>query len=396
VSDDVARWANPVRLVFGPGATTELDRECGALGRRAMIVTDERLAAGEHVTRVRERLAATGSAVTTFAGVRANPDLATVRAAAAAAREVGAEVVVGLGGGSCLDVAKAVAAARVPGLLDAPEWTATAGLVAPQPPAGPPALPLVQVPTTHATGSELNPVASLVDDRGDKRLLLSPLLYARVAVVDPALHVSVPAHQTAEGSLESICRVLIPYLTDRADRALPDAQAQAIVAVLLDATPRAMAAADDLRARGDLALATAASVQGLAGLGRSRHGHVLWYLGNALALGAGATKGQTLAPLLGAHLELLAAGDGPAALGRPERLARLGAAVLRAPHDAQAARRSLRERLAGWGLPEGLAQLGVRDGHVQALVAQTRRLWDGDALAGLDDRTLERIYRAAL
>jgi alcohol dehydrogenase class IV len=291
-----------------------------------------------------------------------------------------------------MDCAKTVAAAtRAPGLLDGPGWRAPAGLVAPAPDGAPRPLSLVQVATTHATGSELNPIASLVDDRGDKRLLVSPHLYAAVAIVDPLLHLTVPAAQTAEGSLETVCRVLVPYLTDPQDRALPDAHAEATLRVLLERTGAALADPGSPAARIDLALATVSSVQGLAALGRSRYGHVLWYLANALALGHGATKGRALAPLLRVQLERLAGGAARApGLGHPRRLARFGAAVLGSAPRAGAAAAALQERIDGWGLPRRLG-----DVDVDALVAETRRMWDGEPLAGLTDGDLRSLYEAA-
>jgi alcohol dehydrogenase class IV len=394
----LARWTSPVALAFAPGALAQLGRECAALGRRALLVTDGRLAEAAHGRAALGRLAEAGVAATVFTGVRANPDLATVRQAVRAAREAGAEVIVGFGGGSCLDVAKACAGAvRAPELLSARTWDGPSGVVEPALGSRPGPLSLIQVPTTHATGSEMGPIASLVDDRGDKRLLICTHLYARVALVDPELHRTVPRRQTAEGSLETLCRVLVPYLTDPCDRPLPDAHAEATARVLLDRTDAALMDPGDVAARGDLALAAASSAAGIGALGRSRFGHVLWYLSNALALHAGATKGQGLAPLLRAQLALLGAGGrAPHALGRPGRLARFGAAALDTARSAGAAARALLARVDAWGLPRGLAELGVGDDDIGPLVVEARRLWDGPPLAGLEDRDVAALYRLAL
>jgi alcohol dehydrogenase class IV len=294
-----------------------------------------------------------------FTGVGPNPSLDDVAACVEAARESGAEVLVGLGGGSAMDVAKVAGAAlRAPWLLEFPEG---AGHVQPEERGGPLGMPVVQVPTTAATGSELNPIASIAA-HGTKRLLVHGRLYARVAIVDPGLHASIPPRQTAEGALETLCRVLVPYLTDRVDRALPDAQTHGLVATLLDATD-AVLAGDDA-AREELALAAVASVQSLANFGRSRHGHVLWYLANALT-GRGLTKGQALAPLLRVQLE-----------GRPPRLERIERAV-----------GPILPRVAGWGLPDTLPDLDV-----DALAEETRALWGGAPLDGVD---VEGYYAAA-
>jgi alcohol dehydrogenase class IV len=232
--------------------------------------------------------------------------------------------------------------------------------VQPEERGGPLGLPVVLVPTTAATGSELNPIAS-VAAHGAKRLLVHGRLYARVAIVDPGLHASIPPRQTAEGALETLCRVLVPYLTDPVDRALPDAQTHGIVATLLDATDAVLAG--NARAREDLALATVASVQSLANFGRSRHGHVLWYLANALT-GRGLTKGQALAPLLRVQLE-----------ARPPRLERIERAV-----------GPILPRIANWGLPDTLPDLD------DAVAEETRTLW-GDAFPG--DLDVEAFYALA-
>jgi alcohol dehydrogenase class IV len=368
----VGRWANPVSLLCGPGASDAVGREVGALGRRALVVCDPGVVELPAMRAVLEQLAGAER----FTGVVPNPGRAVVRAAVDAARAAGADVIVGLGGGTAMDVAKsAAAAARAPWLL---EWDTAGGLVQPDERGGPPSLPLVQVPTTHATGSELNPIASLTDDDdGAKRLLVHGRLYARVAIVDAALHRTVPPRQTAEGSLETLCRVLVPYLTDAQDRALPDRQAEAIIATVLDGTDAALEDPGDLQARTDLALATVGSVQSLANFGRSRHGHVLWYVGNALG-GRGLTKGQALAPLLRVQLIALADGTAPPGLGHPRRLHRL------AEHDFLA-------RIDAWGLPRTLPP----DTDVEAVTAETIALWGGAPLGGLE-AALPGLYRAAL
>jgi alcohol dehydrogenase class IV len=351
-----ARWANPVALVFGAGASAALPRELAPLARRALVVTDPGVAAQPAARAVLDLLGGER-----FTAVEPSPDVGTVRACIAAARECGAEALVGFGGGSVMDVTKvAAAAARAPWLLDLP---AGQGHVQPAERGGPAGLPVIQVPTTAATGSELNPVAS-ISAAGTKRLLVHARLYARVAVVDPALHVTLPARQTAEGALETLCRVLVPYLTDTVERPLQDAQTRALVGTLLDATD-AVLADGSVAAREALALSTVASVQSLANFGRSRHGHLLWYLGNALT-GRGLTKGQALAPLLRVYLHQ-----------RPARLAGLEQAV-----------GPLLERVAAWGLPQTLPDL-----EGPALAAETRALW-GD-VPGLADLDLEAFYRAA-
>lgn len=91
------------------------------------------------------------------------------------------------------------------------------------------------------------------------------------------------------------------------------------------------------------------------------------------------------------QLARLAGGDGASvALGYPHRRAGFGAAVLGTARDAAAAAAALQNRVDSWGLPRGLG-----DVDVDALAAQTRRLWDGEPLAGLTDADLRSVYAAA-
>ncbi len=205
------------------------------------------------------------------------------------------------------------------------------------------------------------------------------------------LHRTVPPAQTAEGSLGDGLPRARALPDPPLGRAPPDAHAEATLRVLLDRTGAALAEPGDVAARTDLALATASSVRGFAGLGRSRYGDRPVVPGNALALGHGATKGRALAPLLRVQVQRLAGGgELPPALGHPRRLARFGAAVLGTAAQPAEAAAALWERIDGWGLPRGLGAIDVA-----ALVAETRRLWDGEPLAGPTDADLRALYEAA-
>jgi alcohol dehydrogenase class IV len=390
------RFHNPTAVTFGAGAARLLGATCRTAGTRALLVTDRRLAAGPAVRAAREALTEAGLTVTVFDEVVPHPPIAAVEAGVRTARAAGAEVVVGLGGGSSLDVAKAVAlAARQDALLRDPGWEREQGLVVPRLAPTPRPLPLVQVPTTAATGAEVSRLASLTDRRGRKRLLVHPHLHARVALVDPELQTTLDARATAEGSAETLCRVVVPYLTDRR-RPLQDGMAAATVRVLLARTPRALAAPQDVDARADLALAATSSQLGWTGLGREPFGHALFYAEHALATVAGATKGAGLAALLPAYLELvLERGAELPRLGTPERLAGLGREAL-GVDEPRAAAAVLAGALAGWGLPASLAPLGIGEADIPRLAAETRALWGEAAILGwLPGGVLEDLYRRA-
>ena len=380
---DIATWRCPTTLAFGPGAITSLGPTAAQIGSRVLVVTDPRLAEGPAV--------AAGVAALRDAGVEAvlapvaesHPGLDAVAAAAARARS--ADVVVGLGGGSSMDVAKAAAlAARHPTLLHDPGWHRTGGLIAPSDNAR--GVPLVQVPTTPATGAEVTALASLSDSAGRKRLLLHVGLQAGAAIVDPALHVTLPQEQTAAAASETLLRVVVPFLNDR-PRPIADGVARAMVQAIMDAAPRALLEPKDLEARGTLALAATRSNLGLDGLGRDPFGNVLFYLEHALGTISGAAKGVGMAALARAYLDLVCRrGDELPRLGRPHRLA-----ALFGVEDPRAAMNGLLEALASWGLPTAL-----QDVDAVRLADATLELWGERAILGwLGRAELEELYRAS-
>jgi alcohol dehydrogenase class IV len=187
----------PREVVLGVGQRRVLPAVVQSLGRRALVVTDPRLAAGAGLRELVDGLTAAGIAVRVFDEAAPELPLEQVPVAAEAARRHGADVVLGFGGGSCLDLAKVVA------LLLAhrgqPADYYGEGLVP-----GPVA-PVVAVPTTAGTGSEVTPVAVVTDPgRTIKVGISSPYLIPAVAVCDPELTVSCPRTVTAAAGADAL------------------------------------------------------------------------------------------------------------------------------------------------------------------------------------------------
>ena len=391
----VAAWQNPVAVSFGPGTLAGVGPLCARLDGPALLVTDAGLAGGPIVEGAIAALEQAGARSVVFDGVVPDPGLDVVKAAVDAALRAGAAGVVGIGGGSSMDVAKVcAAAARNPRLLGDDVWAGGEGIVIPGLDSPAPSLFLVQIPTTPATGSEVTTVACITDRRGAKRLLVHQLLRARVAVIDPTLHASLPAKQTAEASCETVCRIVGTWLTEQARRPLADAHAAATLRLVLDRTPAALAQPGDIEARGDLALAATSTQLGWESMGRDPFGNKLWYLQHGLAAAAGATKGAGLAGLLAAYLRAVLAG--PGVLGTPARLGSLAAlcGLGATPADAAA---TLLAHLASWGLPASLAELGVDDDAAVTLAETTTAQWSTlQTLGALDSVQLLAIYRDAI
>ncbi|GAA4955013.1 hypothetical protein GCM10023224_45660 [Streptomonospora halophila] len=396
-------WQVPTRTVCGAGALDGLGPETAALGGAVAAVVDARAARLPAAAAALAGLAAHGVAPVAVHEVAGPPTVDSVRGLAQELGRTGADAVLALGGGSTMDTAKAAAlAATNPGLLDDPRW-AVHGVVELDAPGGGrarPGLPTLLVPSTAATGSELNSVAALRHS-GRKRLLVSGLLAPATALIDPALTAALPAARLVEGGVETLCRIVCPYLASGAALGTTDALAEALAAHCLRTVSAACgAAASDASepARADLAWLVSVSATQLPGLGREPWGHVLWYLQDAVADLAGTGKGPAMAALLPAYLAEAAAGGIGARWAAPGRLARLAGAL--APElgpDAHAdLPAALARRLAEWNLPADLAGLGLDGAAAERAAAETHRAWGRTGLLdGVGRGELAGFYHRA-
>ncbi len=199
-------FSTATEIVFGWGRVEELCKRALPFGTRALLVT------GAHPERLRpisRQLQFTGFAFAEFS-VAGEPSVQDATNGVAIARKIDAQLVIAVGGGSVLDAGKAIAAlATNPG--EATDYLEVVGAGKPLVHAS---LPLIAVPTTAGTGSEVTRNAVLkVVDRLVKVSLRGLTLLPRVALVDPELTVSVPADVTAATGLDALTQVIEPYLS---------------------------------------------------------------------------------------------------------------------------------------------------------------------------------------
>ena len=354
-------FIHATRLTVGAGCWREAPARVASYGRRALLVTG---AESLRLLGIREELdrllAAAGVAVmqVTVAG---EPDTALVDAIAATARTARCDVVLAVGGGSAMDAAKGAAAMAV---NDGPVRDRLEGLDHPPLPLACAPLPVLCVPTTAGTGSEVTRNAVLtVPDRRVKRSLRDERLTPREALVDPLLAGAGPLRLRAACAFDALTH-LIEAFCSTAATPLSDALAR-------DALPRAMRGLRALADGGRYAasasaavaedLSLAALVGGIclsnAGLGAA-HGLVAPLGG----LHPRAAHGAALACLLPATLVANAAACAARAPDSPAhaRLAEVAAAVVGPGAGIGLAARALVELRRRLGLP-GLASYGVSD-----------------------------------
>lgn len=339
----------PPRILFGRGTAAQAWPAAQGFGPRGLVVHGASPGRAAAVLGGRIFDENSGLLAVSVAG---EPDLPALEAALARARAHAPDWVLAIGGGSVLDMGKALAA-LVPapgGPMDHLEIVGR-GLPLPAPP-----LPFVAVPTTAGTGSEATRNAVIgLPDRGRKISLRDDRMIARVAVVDPGLTDRCPRAVTLASGLDAVTQVIEPWLSCKATP-WTDAIARPVLAPGLAALVRLMqgeeAGARDALAWtslcGGLALANAGlgAVHGLAGV-----------IGGRTGAAHGAICGALLGPVLAMNRRLA---PGP----RVEEVCGLIAGVLGCGAAEAPA------RLAAWaraeGLP-GLAEQGLRPADHRAV-----------------------------
>jgi alcohol dehydrogenase class IV len=397
------------RVVFGAGSSAETGEHLGLLGvTRALVVCDPFVTASGLGEQLQATLDAAGVEAVVYDGIRGEPSETSVQEAIAAARE-GFDGFVGVGGGSALDTAKlcALFATHEGELLDYVNAPIGSGRPVPGP-----VRPLLALPTTSGTGSEVTTVAVVDFPRlGTKTGVSHRYLRPAVAIVDPLLTLTCPPGVTASVGLDALLHALEAYTTLAYDArpALPLAErppyqganplADPLCERVFELVGRhlrtAVADGDDVEAR--TALALASTTAGIAFSGAGVHvPHALAYPIASLKH-AWTPQGYGGAALVPHGLAV--AVTAPAAFrfladAVPERCA--AAARLLDGGDDLAA--SLERLIADVGAPTRLRELGYGEDDLAALVAgalEQRRLLVGSPKAvGADE--LEQLLRASL
>ena len=243
----------PTRLVHGAGAISRLGETLRELGvTRPLLVTDPGVAAAGLAERALEHL----DDAVVFDQVRPNPDIALVDAGAKVYAETGRDGLVGLGGGSSLDTAKSIGVVAQHGgsILDY-EWG--------HEPLEQRIPPLVAIPTTAGTGSEVTLWAVITDHARQIKFNIggTPLIGAHVALIDPELMLGLPPAVTAATGMDALSHAIECYTCDY-HQPFNDAVALQAIELVADWLRRAVETGPDLEARTHMA--HAATLGGMA------------------------------------------------------------------------------------------------------------------------------------
>ena len=359
----------PTKILFGRGRVRDIGSHIPGEARRVLVVTDRGVATRTPALgAVMRRLA--GRDVRVFDGVEENPSLTTVEAGTKEARDLGAQLIVGLGGGSPMDAAKGVA-------LCAPHDGDLRGLLAGDRPSHP-ALPVIAIPTTSGTGSEVTPYAVFTDPAaGNKVGFGHSSIFPAVAIVDPDLSAGMPEIVALNTGLDVLAHAVEAYLSTTASPLSDTLALQAAEAVLSHLAPAVR------KVPGSVDQMSYAAM--LAGVAITHGSTILPHImGYPLTMFYGIPHGRASAVLLAPVLEFLRRA------GRiPDRIRTIDG--LFAPQGGIPA------FLNGLGVPTKLSDYGLREDEVLAFARKT--IVKGDVLITPAEVTIEDlagIYRSAL
>jgi len=378
------RYYLPTEIITGPGSLSQLGRIAARYGQRVMVVTYAGFAKFSDVlSRAIQVLQAENLQVTVYDQVTGEAELRVVEAGIALARKEGCQAFIGIGGGSSIDTAKAIAGlATLPGSV----WEYHGGRALERP-----GLPFIAVPTTAGTGAEVTKNAVLIDPRTDvKKSIRDDAWFARVALVDPELTLSMPPQVTASTGADALCQGIESF-TSIAATPLTDALAMQAIALTGHNLLRAYEAGDDLAAREAMSLGSL--MAGMAMVNARLGGvHGMAHpLGSHFHIPHGVICGLLLPYTMEYNL--------PYATAKYAQVARLLGEPVEGLGVEAAARKAVErvsELMAQLGIPAHLSQFGVTEESFEQIAkeSQSESLKHNPRPLGLED--VRQIMKAAL
>jgi alcohol dehydrogenase class IV len=379
---------SPNKISFGLGTARNVGQECRLLGgTRILVVTDPGIVKAGLLEPVRDSFKTAGVAEVLFDRVEPEPPSRVVDEGAASGRAEKCKMVVGIGGGSSLDVAKGISAMMTNegSILDVcgPERISKPGV------------PLILIPTTSGTGSEATR-ALVVTDYTDpkmtrKNTALSSFLLPDVAIVDPLLTVTVPPRITADTGIDALAHAIEAYVSVNATP-FSDILAEKAIAWIGQYLPIAWAKGSNLEARYFLSLSSTFAGMAFASGGLGAVHALAHTLGAEYHLAHGPSIEAILLAVMKYNLS-----------GNPQKYARIAAllgkntAGLSDLKASEAAVEAVRELLENMRIPYRLGDYGVSKTDIPKLVQSTMRESRFFALNPRDikEEDLRSIYEEA-
>ncbi|HJO06867.1 MAG TPA: iron-containing alcohol dehydrogenase [Chloroflexota bacterium] len=383
---DPVVFRTTANVIFGPGSLEALPDQVGFLGgRKAFIITDPGIAQAGILDRVEGLLGGAGVEFASYTEVEPEPPTTSIDKCAGAIRDAGADLLIGLGGGSAMDTSQIASCAVANDLK-------TDAMIGVEQVPGP-GLPMISIATTAGTASEVTGNAvTVLADRSNKMAVVSPYIYPNVAIVDAELTYSVPPLSTAATGIDAFCHAAESYISVMAT---PHTQMYATQAldIILSNLPRVAVDGGDTEARNCMARGSLFAGYTLANAGTVMVHAMAHVLGARARIPHGIANALCLLPAMRFYVERA-----------PEKIAALADPLLVAdsvtggPARAAAALDIMEGLIGGLSFDLDLKSYGVKreDLHNMAEVtAATKRLMQQspvEATAYEVEQLFESIY----
>lgn len=234
-------------LIVGNGSLSQLANECHSLGiTHALLITDQGILAQNLHQKLLEICTKAKIKVTLYSNIQPDPPEHLVLDAIHFAKDKKINGVIGFGGGSSLDVAKLIALLSHP--LQTQEIQQIYGIdqvIGPR-------LPLIQIPTTAGTGSEVTPIAIVTTGETTKTGIVSPILYADSAILDASLTLNLPPHITAATGIDAMVHAIEAYTSKHKKNPYSDMLAKQALIYLNKALPICLSDPMNIEARQEM------------------------------------------------------------------------------------------------------------------------------------------------
>ncbi len=382
------RYYAPTQVVFGKDSEEKTGEYALQYGKRAFVVYGKgSVIKSGLLERVTDSLKRAGIEFCLFGGAQPNPTLAHAEEGVQKALSFGADMVIGVGGGSAIDTAKAIAHGTAnPGTPLWDIWTRKVKLTR--------TLPVGAVLTMPAAGSEMSDSAVLTNESiGKKAGLSTDFNRCKFAVVNPALGSTLPKYQLAAGVTDIMMHTMERYFIPDSNAQLTDEIAEGLLRTVAENGRKIIDDPNDYNAMGEIFWASSLSHNGLTDCGRGKDFSV-HKLGHALSAKYGATHGASLSSVWGSWaLEVY--GD---CIGRFSRFARKVWGV-KTEDDTAAAKEGIEctvDYFRSIGMPVSLGELGVsptdEDIHALALDATMNGTVKLSRIRPLGTYDIEKIF----
>ena len=378
----------PVDIRFGKGQVSCLAKEIGKYGKRVLMVygggSIQKTGVYDQVKEVLKDFQ-----ICELPGIEPNPKLSSVRKGVELCKQNGVDVVLAVGGGSCIDAAKHIACAV---FYEGDPWDLVMDRTKVTK-----ALPIFTVVTICATGSEMNPGAVISNEETKEKLEINhPLLYPTLSVCDPTYLFTLPPRQTAAGTADIISHIMEQYFQPNDGAFITDRLSEAALKTCLKYGPIALEKPDDYEARSNLMWTSSIALNHLFTFGKGGAWSV-HPMEHELSAFYDITHGVGLAILTPAWMRYVLNED------TVKRFAMFARNVweVEEEEDHKAAERGIgltEQFFRDMGLPGKLSELGIDDSQF-ALMAKEAVRTSGlstRAYVKLQEADVEEIYRNCL